>query len=186
MKEPLATNQPPYIICHFAQRNPNKWTSRRNPQPPNINKQNTTTDKNYKLQNPNSHTSTNECLNSKINQKLSNHFWKVSSKFDAQITQTLTFWYAQYMRNHQKNILWPLPCSNISCTLCPNHEIRTWPHLFSICTHPHIERLHITSHNEAVDQVAYTLESNKHTMCYTLVNANNQHNRPKTSQSHNG
>ena len=43
-------------------------------------------------------------LNTQINQKLSNHFWKNENITDAQITQTLKFRYAQYMGNHKKNI----------------------------------------------------------------------------------
>ena len=45
--------------------------------------------------------------NDQINQKLSNRFCKNNKVADAQISQMLTFRYAQYMGNHMKNIFGP-------------------------------------------------------------------------------
>ena len=106
--------------------------------------------------------------------KILNHFYKASDIFDAQIRQNLNFQYAQYMGNHQKSIFWPLTYPKPNCTFCSNHKINTWPHLLSTCTHPHIKGLRIARDNKAVDQIAHTLQSNKHTRCYTLVNVGNQ------------
>ena len=51
---------------------------------------------------------------------------------------------------------------------------------------PHIKGLRIAHHNKTVHQIAHTLQSNKHTRYYTLINASNQNSRHKTTQSHNG
>ena len=101
-------------------------------------------------------------------QKLSNHFWKNVNVPDTQITQTLTFRFAQYTGNHRKNIFWPLKYPNPNCTLCHNNDRDTWPHLLSTCVHPHSKGLRITRHNKA----------NKNTRFCTLTNACNSNNQP--------
>jgi hypothetical protein len=83
------------------------------------------------------------------------------------------------MGNHRKNIFWPLTHPNPNCTLCPNNEIDTWPHLLSTCPNPHIKKLRIARHNKAVHQIVHTLQSNKNTRFYTLTNAGNQNSKPQ-------
>ena len=87
----------------------------------------------------------------------------------------------QYTCNHQqkKNIICPITHPNPNCTLCPHYQINTWPHLLSACSIQHINGLRIARHNIAIHKVAHTLQSNKHTICYNLLNASNQHSRPQ-------
>ena len=117
--------------------------------------------------------------NEQINQKLLNHLWKASSKFDVQITQTLMFWYAQYMGNHRRYIFWSLTYPNHNYTLCPNHKFDMWPHLLSTCTHPptHKKPSHSVTQQSNTPNSSHT-PINKITKCYTLVNASNWHNWP--------
>ena len=108
--------------------------------------------------------------------KLSNHFWKNNKIANAQITQTLKFWYAQYMGNHRKNIFRPLKFQNPNCTMCHKNDRDTWPHLLSICEHPYLKGLRIARHNNAVHLITQTLQANKHNRYYTLTNAGNTNN----------
>ena len=64
-------------------------------------------------------------------------------------------------------------------TLCPNNVIDTWPHLLFKCSHPHIKGLQIARHKKAVHRIAHTLQSNKHTRCYILINVGNEYSRPQ-------
>ena len=111
--------------------------------------------------------------NKQINQKLSNHLWKIKEITDAQITPTLKFRYAQYMGNHRKNIFSPLKFQNPNCTLCHKNDRDTWPHLLSMCEHLYPKGLRIARHNKAVHLITHTLQANKHTQYYTLTNACN-------------
>lgn len=79
----------------------------------------------------------------------------------------------------KKNIICPITHPNPNCTLCPHYQINTWPHLLSACSIQHINGLRIARHNIAIHKVAHTLQSNKHTICYNLLNASNQHSRPQ-------
>jgi ribonuclease HI len=117
--------------------------------------------------------------NTHINQKLSNHFWNNDQIPDTQITQTLKFRFAQYMGNHRKSIFWPLTHPNPNCTLCNRNERDTWPHLLSICEHPYLKGLRIARHNKAVHLITQTLQANKHTRFFTIVNAGHINNRPQ-------
>lgn len=85
------------------------------------------------------------------------------------------------MGNHRKNIFWPLTHPNPNCTLCPNNDRDTWPHLLSTCENPHIKGLRISRHNKAVHLVAQTLQANKFTRFFTLINAGNFNNKPPES-----
>ena len=114
--------------------------------------------------------------NDQINHKLSNHFWKNEHVTDAQISQTLKFRYAQYMGNHRKHIFWPNTHQNPNCTLCQRHDKDTWPHLLSLCEHPHLKRLKISTHDKAVHLITQTLQANQNTRFYTLTNAGRVHN----------
>ena len=78
-----------------------------------------------------------------------------------------------------KNIFLPLTHPNPNYKLYLNHKIDTCPHLLSTCTHSHINGLLIAWHNNDVHQIVHTLQSNKHTMCYTLANAGNRHTQPQ-------
>ena len=115
--------------------------------------------------------------NDQINHKLSNHFWKNEKTTDAQISQTLTFRYAQYMGNHRKNIFWPHTHQNPNCTLCYKNNRDTWPHLFSMCENPYLKGLRISRHDKAVHLITQTLQANKNTRFFTLTNAGKINNK---------
>jgi transposase-like protein len=118
--------------------------------------------------------------NDQINHKLSNQFWKNPRITNAQITQTLKFRYAQYMGNHRKNLFWPNLFPNPKCTLCPQQYHRKHGHTYSLHVQtPHRKGLCIARHNKGVHQIAHTLQSNKFTRYYTLINAGNQNFRPQ-------
>ena len=61
----------------------------------------------------------------------------------------------------------------------PNNTMDTWPCLLSTCSNPHIKGLRIARHNKAVDQISHTLQSNKYTRYYKVINADNQNFRPQ-------
>ena len=118
--------------------------------------------------------------NEQINQNLSKHFWKASRISNAQITQTLkSDPICPIHGKPPKEHLLDTNISNPNYTLFTNHEIDMWPNLLSTCTHPHIKGLCTTRHNKIVHQIALTLQSNKHTRCYRLVNVGNPHNQPQ-------
>ena len=117
--------------------------------------------------------------NDQINPKISNQLWKNPGITDAQITQFLKFTSAQYMGNHRKHIFWPNMYPNPNCTLCPNKALDTWPHILSTCSNQHSKRLRIARHNKAIHQIGRTLQSSRHTRCYTLINAGNQNLIPQ-------
>lgn len=105
---------------------------------------------------------------------------------NAQITQTLKFWYAQYMCNHQNHIFWPLTHPNPNCTFCTNNEINTWPHLLSKCINHNIKGLRIACNNKVSHQIVQTLQSNKHPRFYTFTNACNKYSCPQNNTNHSG
>ena len=117
-----------------------------------------------------------KCLsNEKIHHELSNHFWKTPQTTDAQITQLLKFWFAQYMGNHRKNLIWPHTHPNPNYTLCQMNDIDTWRHLLSLCNIKFLKGLRIARHNAAAHQLTNLLKSNIYTRHLTLINAGNQH-----------
>ena len=69
------------------------------------------------------------------------------------------------MRNHGKSILWPLTYPNPNCTFCPNHEIDTWPHLLSTCTHPHIKNLCIAQQSSAPNSPHTLIQQTHKVLC---------------------
>ena len=53
-------------------------------------------------------------------------------------------------------ILWPLIPANPYCTLRPNNEMDTWPHLIFTCTNQYTKGLWIIYYNKAIHQVVHT------------------------------
>ena len=74
---------------------------------------------------------------------------------------------------------WPTTHPNPNCTLCPNDATNTWSHLLSICSNQHIKGLWVGHHNNAAHQTVHTLQSNKHTCYYILINTGIQKSRPQ-------
>ena len=68
---------------------------------------------------------------------------------------------------------WPLKFQIPNCTLCHKNDRDTWPHLLLMCKHPYLKGLIIARHNKAVHLITQTLQANKHTRYYTLINAGN-------------
>lgn len=121
-----------------------------------------------------------------MNQKLSNHFWNTSWILYSQITQTLKFHYTQYICNCRINIFWPFTHPNPNWILCFKNDRDTWPHLLSTCDNQHLEGLKISIYNKVVHLIVQTLQANKFTRFFTLINACTHANAPPTPQSHNG
>ena len=117
------THSTPYSV--LPSKLPNGHTRWCHPQPPHIHR-------NHESEAAkNEFTYTDKWLsNNQINHKFSNHFWKAERVTNVQITQILTFRYAQYMGNHMKNIFWPshtkIPIAH--CTITMTHHT-TYQHV---------------------------------------------------------
>ena len=83
------------------------------------------------------------------------------------------------MGNYRKHIFWPLQYQNPNSSLCQRNDRDTWPHLLSTCKHPYLKGLRITRHNKAVHLITLTLQANKNTRFFTLINAGNLNNQPQ-------
>ena len=81
------------------------------------------------------------------------------------------------MGNHRRDIFWPLTHQNPNCTLCHKNDRDTWPHLLSTCENPYPKGLRIARHNKAVHLIIRTLQANKNTKFFTLVNAGKINNK---------
>lgn len=85
--------------------------------------------------------------------------------------------FAQYMGNHRKNLFWPFQYQNPNCTLCQSNDRDTWPHLLRTCKNPYLKGLRITRHNKAIHLITQTLQANKNTKFFTMINTGNLNNQ---------
>lgn len=74
------------------------------------------------------------------------------------------------MGNHIKHLFWPPKFTNPNCTLCPNNDKDTWPHMLFTCKHKFLKGLIITRHNATTHQLSYLLRSCIHTRHHTFKN----------------
>lgn len=71
-------------------------------------------------------------------------------------TQTLRFWFSQYMGNNREKPLL-VPYTYPKCTLSHKNGKDTWAHLLSLCKNKFLKRLITTRHNDAVtNSLAYS------------------------------
>jgi hypothetical protein len=77
----------------------------------------------------------------------------------------------------KKIIFWPHTHQNPNCTLCHKNDRNTWPHLLSLCENPYLTGLRISRHDKAVHLMTQTLQANKNTHFFTLINANKINNK---------
>ncbi len=88
-----------------------------------------------------------------------------------QISQSLKFWYAQYMDNHNRDI-WPIIHPNLIEQYV--QTTHTWPHLLSTCT----QRLPNSKTQQSIPPNVHTLQSNEHTHYHIRVYARSHNAQP--------
>jgi hypothetical protein len=104
---------------------------------------------------------------------------------DSQITQLLKFRYGQYMGNVRKHLFWSEQYPNENCSLRHMIAPDTWRHILLCCVEPHIHKLRINRHNEAVEDIKKFLISNTQSRCFTLMNTRKFNGQPQENTTPN-
>jgi len=113
-------------------------------------------------------TSIDKCVsNDQSHHKLSNHFWQAKRDVrHANNTNTENSICLIHGKPPEKHILANHPPKPKLQTMLKSRN----GHMATPPINMHIKCLHIARHNQVIHQIARTLQTNKHTRYYTLIN----------------